>query len=555
MSSQFSAPSAVLFGWARRYASVKRAVIVLLGMTASLLSWQACGQSQDLGALLDSALTAQTAGKYGQAAALYRRATTISPGTAELWSNLGVMEFLTGELDPAAKDLRHALRLKPDLLASLLFLGKVYVQEGKPEQALPYLLRAQTLQSRDGEVLRSLGKTYESLHREREAALSYRLATEALPQDASAWLGLGSASLQLIALDGRTLATSAANSPWARALYADELLAQGRPLEATDTYNAVLASATPMEKAVLARMLAFMQYNPSQFPVPAKSQAALQHLVDLTQGVQSAAGQANVPVLCTERNHGQTASALIMDAACAFWARDYAQSATEAQEALRQSPKNTEALYWSVKANERIAVEALSRVDDLAPNSPASHDLVGDLYRYQQQSDNAILEYRKALTLDPHDAAALLGAAATYFSVSQYDEATAMVQKALADRPLDPKSNLLMAEILGAQGHESESLPYLIKCANIAPQFQARVHYLLGRAAAKDGNLQEAIHQFELALPGDEDGSTHYQLSRLYRKTGELAKAQTAEAEAKALVARRDANAAVALREVTATAP
>ncbi len=536
------------------FPSVKRKVVALLCLTAPLLARRSYGQVQNLEAVLHSARNAQSAGNYSDAARLYRRATTISPRIPELWSNLGVMEFLAGQLDESTISLQHALKLKRDFFVPLLFLGKIYVQEKKPAEALPYLLRSQSLQPLDVEVLRSLGRTYMGLHREREAALSYRDATQTAPQDADLWLGLGSSSLVLIATDGRTLAASAPNSPWARALYADELLAQGRPVEATDTYITVLGAAKPMEKAVLARMLTFMRYNTSQFPFPGKSQAALEHLVDLTSDAQPAPTRATASArsLCDDSNFGQAPSSFAMGAACAFWASDYAQSALQAQQALRQAPQNAEALYWSVKANERVAIDALSRVDELAPNSPTNHDLVGDLYRYQHQSDNAIVEYKKALALDPHDPAALLGAAATYLGTNQYEEATATAQRALADRPLDPQSNLLMAEILGAQGHEEETRSYLAKCVDVAPEFQPRVHYLLGRAAAKDGDLEEAIHQFELALPGDKDGSTHYQVSRLYRRTGNLAKAQAAEAEAKALVAKRDASGATAMHEAGA---
>ena len=536
---------------------MKRAALALLCVLSHAPARQSLGQSQTLEALLEKARAAQSREDYKRAAALYRRATTISSGTAELWSNLGVMEFLDGQLDSSAVSLQHALKLKPDLFAPLLFLGKVYVQENKPAQSLPYLLHAQALQRQDPEVLRALGRAYMALHREREAALAYSDATRVAPGDVSAWLGLGSSSLQLISLDGRILAVSAPNSLWARALYADELLAQGRPVEATDTYHALLNAAKPSEKAVLLRMLAYMEYNPSQFPFPAKSQEALQHLVDTADGAESTGSPAigSAPLLCGAGKDRPTLSDLAMGAACAYWAGDYLGSAAQAQQALVQAPEDTEALYWSVKAHERIAVEALSRVDDLAPNSATNHDLVGDLYRYQHQSDNAIVEYKKALELDPHDPAALLGAAATYLALSKYEEATAMAQRSLADRPLDPQSNLLMAEILGAQAHEEEAKPYLAKCTSVAAQFQPRVHYLLGRAAVKDGNLQEAIHQFELALPGDEDGSTHYQLSRLYRRTGDLAKAQTAEAQAKALVAQREANAAIILRETLAPIP
>ena len=524
----------------------------LLSLTAALLpclsvlllACPSIGWAQDLGALLDRAQAAQGAEQYGQAAVLYRRATTISPAVAELWSNLGLMEYLAGQPEAAERDLHHALKLKPDLFTSLLFLGKVYTQQMKAGQALPFLLRAQAQQPHDAEVLRSLGKAYEALKRERDAADAYREATKAAPQDVSAWLGLGTSSLEIVAMDGRMLATTAPKSSWARALYADELLEQGRPVEAMETYDGLLAAGTPRDNAVLARTLAYMKYNPSQFPFPMKSQDALQRLVD-----QTGHAVAQNPDACTGIEQHQSPTSLTMAAACAFWTSNYAQSSASAQAALLQAPKDVEALYWSVKANEHIAAEAFSAVDTLAPNSAVNHDLVGDLYRYQHQADNALAEYGKALTIDPHDPAALLGAAAMYLSVNRYDEASAMVQKALANRPSDPQANLLMAEILSGEGREDQAGPYLAQCAKVAPQFQARVHYLLGRIAMKSGNTQEAIRQLELALPGDEDGSTHYQLSRLYRKAGDLAKAQNAEAQAKALIAQREANAGTALRE------
>ncbi len=529
--------------WVRAQALMREAVFAFSWAALTFLSRRAYGQQQNLDTVLREATAAQTAGDYQTAATLYRRATVLSPETAELWSNLGVMEYFAGDLSPSMVSLRHALKLKPDLFASVLFVGKIYLEEKKQAEALPYLTHAHALQPKDAEVLRSLGKTCADLHREREAADSYQEMIRLTPQDVSAWLGLGSASLTLIARDGHTLATSAPDSPWARALYADELLAQGRPIEATDTYTTVFRHATSVEEMELARMLLFMRDHPMQFAFPAKSQAALQHLVDVTreQGVKSQTS------LCGDED--RDSSFLSMGAACTFWASDYGQSAEQARKLLERTPHDAAALYWSVKANERLAVTALSRVDELAPDSTTTHDLVGDLYRYQHQWNNAIAEYGKALTLNPHDPAALLGAAASYLAARRYEEATSTMRTALADRPADPQSNLLMAEILGSQGHENDAAPYLAKCSSIAPQFQPRVHYLQARAAAKDGHIQKAIHDYELALPGDTDGSIHYQLSRLYRKIGNLTKAQQAETASKALVAKRDASAAVALRE------
>lgn len=531
---------------------VRRVALSMLFISNLIVCWPLHGQTQDLEELLEGARAAQSTGSYAEAAELYGRATSLSPKTPELWSNRGVMEFLAGKVDASIPDLEHALRLNPTLFAPLLFLGKAYIQSGKPSQALPYLDHAHALQPNDAETLLALGRANMDLNRQREAASFYADATRFAPDNAEAWLGLGSSSLGVITTDGRNLAASAAQSTWARALYADELLTQDRPLEATDTYKAALAKASPAQKATLARNLEWMQSHPALFPLQPNSQEALQRL-----SVQLVAEKSDVglPSCAAADRQRQPALSSLVGAACAYWAGDYAHAATRSWQVLRHSPQNAEALYWSVKANERLAVAALLRFEELAPGRATTYDMVGDLYRDQREPDSAISEYKKALAIDAHDPAALMGAALAYQSEGKSEEAAEITQAALADRPLDPQLNLLMAEALGARKLYDQAKPYLAKCLDAPPELQSRVHLLLGRADSEDGETEEAIRQFEMALPGDEDGRIHYQLARLYRKTGNIAQAQKAEAGAIALIERRRAKAVIALREAVGTNP
>jgi tetratricopeptide (TPR) repeat protein len=529
-----------------------RAALSVLFITTILACCPLHGQAQDLEDLLESARAAQSSGKYAEAAELYTHAIALSPSTPKLWSNRGVMEFLAGQPQASVTSLKRALELNPNLFTPMLFLGKSYVQIGKPAESLPYLRHAHSVRPNDAEVLIALGKANADLNRHRQASSFYEDATRADPDNAEAWLGLGAASLEIINADGRTLAASEAQSIWARSLYADELLAQGRPLEAKDTYKAALLKATPAQKATLAQTLQWIQSHPDLFLLPPVSQAALDSLLTELKAEQV---NAMLPGCSSSHPGKHTVPAPTVDAACAYWAADYERSASRSGDALKGSPNSAEALYWSVKANERIAVAALSRFEDLAPKSATNYVLVGDLYRDQRQPDGAIIEYKKALAVDDHEPTALFGAAAAYLAAGSLEEAASMGRSALAERPLDPKFNLLMADILAANNNYDEAKPYLAKCADAPPELQPRVHYLLGRAEMEDGNTEAAIRQLEWALPGDDDGSMHYQLMRLYRKNGEPEKAQKAEEEAKALIKKRSANAVIAVREATSTNP
>jgi tetratricopeptide (TPR) repeat protein len=500
-------------------------------------------QTQGLDGLLEGAGVAQSSGHYAEAAALYAQATALAPSQPELWSNRGVMEFLSGQIDASITSLKRASVLDPHLFTPLLFLGKDYLQTGKSASALPYLNQAHTLKPNDPEVLLALGKINLDTGQPRTASALYADAVHIIPSNPAAWFGLGVSSLQLISADGWTLASTNAQSPWARSLYADELFAQGRPREATETYHALLAQATPATKTSLARNLAWMQAHEELLQLPPSSREALLAL------------NAQIGPQTLHMATSPCGTEPLEDAACAYRKSNYERSAAEADKALRKTPQSAEALYWSVKANERIAVAALARFEELAPQSAANYVLVGNLYRFQNQAEPALGEYRKALAINPHDPSALLGAALASLSADQLPQATAFDQTALAHRPLDPQLNLLMAEILDTEGHEDQMEPYLAKCAAAPPELQSQVHYLLGRLYREQGKTEEAIAQWNLALPGDKDGSIHYQLARLYQKTGDTTQANALMAQAKALLGKRNANAFIAVREEAATSP
>ena len=46
----------------------------------------------------------------------------------------------------------------------------------------------------------------------------------------------------------------------------------------------------------------------------------------------------------------------------------------------RLQPHSAEALYWSILANERLALRSLARFQQLDPDSATSHVLLGDVY-------------------------------------------------------------------------------------------------------------------------------------------------------------------------------
>ena len=258
-------------------------------------------------------------------------------------------------------------------------------------------------------------------------------------------------------------------------------------------------------------------------------------------------------LLKTTMGSGNVA-ALQMLAACSFFTGDYALT-SDAGRALQLLPSHSqaEALYWSIKANEKLAFESLARFQQLEPDSARSHILLGDIYRQRERYDDAQKEYVKALEISPNDPAALLGLASAYYDDANIGKTIETAQKALIQNPDDPEINLLMGEALISQHKFTDAEPFLLKSLHAKPQMLPHVHALLGEAYAADGKTQDAIRELKLGADSDQDGSVHYHLARLYTKTGDNADAAIAIQQMKVLQQKRREGAVIAVQDTHST--
>lgn len=215
-------------------------------------------------------------------------------------------------------------------------------------------------------------------------------------------------------------------------------------------------------------------------------------------------------------------------AACSFFTGDNKRAfkAATALEALQ--PHSAEALYWSIQSNERLAVQSLSRFQQLESDSARSHVLLGDIYHQLEREDDAQAEYQKALSLEPGDPAAMLGLASSYLSNNNTDKAMETARSALQSSPQDPELNMIVAEAMVAENQFAEAEPFLMKSLHVKPQLLGHVHALIGKVYAETGRTKEAISQLKMGESSDETGSIHYLLARLYRQAGDTKDAAAA---------------------------
>jgi len=208
-------------------------------------------------------------------------------------------------------------------------------------------------------------------------------------------------------------------------------------------------------------------------------------------------------------------------ASCSFYAGDFLTTSRIAERQKANPATLVRGLYWETKADQKLAIATLTRAGEIDPNSPQMHVLAGDVFRQKRRWSEAEAEYRKALAIDSTKRGARLSLAIVLFTELKTDEAFEITSSLLAEAPEDPEANLLAGEIL-VQGHKfQEAESYLTKCKDLDPDLVPSLHVLLGQVYAATNRIPEAISEYKSGLASDEDGSIHYQLARLYEKSGD----------------------------------
>jgi tetratricopeptide (TPR) repeat protein len=213
---------------------------------------------------------------------------------------------------------------------------------------------------------------------------------------------------------------------------------------------------------------------------------------------------------------------------CAYNTGDYSVAFDSSRKVLESSPSSAAALYWETMAADSLALAAMERAVSLDPKSPKVHLLLAEANRVQHKFAEEEREYNQVIELEPRNIDARLALVTAYCQTAQYDDGLRQLDAILAIRPQDPEANYLKAEILMSRKEENAALPFLKNAMQANKAIQPRVHALLGRAYAVQGNTTEAIHELKAALNSDRDGSYHYQLYRLFLKIGDTDAAKAA---------------------------
>lgn len=188
-------------------------------------------------------------------------------------------------------------------------------------------------------------------------------------------------------------------------------------------------------------------------------------------------------------------------------------------EAFWQKYENTRDQVWIDRALQSAA--RASELDRLSPQVRTTRALILDR---TGRDEEAVREYRYALTLDPENAAAFRGLGRVYADLQQYSSAIAVLEEAIRVRPQDWRAVNHLAVIYYEQGKLDQAAALFQRVSEIIPQSSLGFENL-GLVRMEMTQWDEAVRLFRKAISLEDYYLTYQNLALLHYLSGRLPEA------------------------------
>jgi tetratricopeptide (TPR) repeat protein len=207
--------------------------------------------------------------------------------------------------------------------------------------------------------------------------------------------------------------------------------------------------------------------------------------------------------------------------------KKYDQAASYLNNLLERNPKDQQAWYLLGKTYLQMSENALARVNEIDPNSIVAHEIAGEIDESMHNYDLALVEYKKAIDLDPHQPGTHFHMANAYWLTGKWASAEEEFKAELLNDPNNCTARWKLANaMLEAQDSAQDALAELNQAIDRCPALM-QAHADRGRALIRLGKHSEALPDL-LAAEKDspDEPSIHFLLASVYRAQGKSAGAQ-----------------------------
>jgi tetratricopeptide (TPR) repeat protein len=492
----------------------------------------------------------------------------LQPNLPDITLWLATAQQITGDFSAEVATLQQGLALQPKNIDLLYLLGNAYERLGKRE-----VTQMDTLAPNSFRTEQLLAESYAASNEWPSAVIHFQNAIAAAPEQPALHVELGEVLLHAgkitqaipefdaeLRLDPQNLRAlvrrgeaaliqqklNVALQDWSQAVAVDKLRAErilglqetgfgesfieqlpAATREKISHFEADLQGrdtpATPLALAFISAQNGTpSQRSPAegQQPEDQVTQAASCAAADVRRSLQ--VGQFSQLAACTANAVGSPElSAMLIPLAAALLDAGEYQSAFQSLQALPPGQNNSsEAAYWRALCYEKLATASYLRLYRADPDSYRFHQLLGDLNAAKNDDGKAIDEYRAAVDAKPTVPNLHYSLGHILWKDLKIPEARAELQAELALNPSHAGALDDLGDTYLLEHQPAMALPYLTRALAADPA-NSDIHRDLGTAYSELKDYAKAEAEFKIAVAGDQDGSVHYKLARVYQALGE----------------------------------
>ena len=206
---------------------------------------------------------------------------------------------------------------------------------------------------------------------------------------------------------------------------------------------------------------------------------------------------------------------------------DFDAAAVHLHQLSQRQPQNQEIWYLLGKVHMKLSEQALSKLNDIDPDSVYAHEISGEVMEGMKNFDGALLEYKKAVEIAPRQPGTHYALGNAYWSIQMWEPAAEQFRAELANDPANCAAQWKLGNIVLEQRQDpAEALAQIEKALDICPGLAA-AHLDRGRALIRLDRNEDAINDLRMAEKSDpSDPGTHFLLAQALRASGKTQEAQ-----------------------------
>jgi tetratricopeptide (TPR) repeat protein len=197
-----------------------------------------------------------------------------------------------------------------------------------------------------------------------------------------------------------------------------------------------------------------------------------------------------------------------------------------ARQLTRWYPGDEDVLYQTAELYSQLSRKSVNDLLHDHPDSYRIHQLAGEALDSQNNDKQALIEYRKALEVNPR-------APHTHYRIGEIllrnkqapggeAEALKQFQQEIAVNPGDTASEYAVAEILRGRNELPSARLHFERALQLNPSF-VEAHIGLAKLSASEHNPEQALAHAQRAVElSPQDAAAHYALMVIYRDLGKI---------------------------------